>query len=466
MMEELHHYRRLRLTLEAQSAHAIHSGKGSLTHDVLVVRDGNGLPTIPGSSLAGVLRHRFAAIHGEDASNRLFGNQIGMSRLQVGWGLVHDSRNQPVEGLRENLQRDSILALLLEDTPLVRQRVRLNHLGSAADTGKFDVTLIPAGVRYTSWIGCWGDGSEEAAADWQALLDILQDGSLRLGHGTRTGAGQFRPVQLHEGHWDLRNTDQAGAYSARSRSRADTRGLKERVLQESTARNGITFTMQLKAESGWRIGGGESVLDGANKHEKDPDLLPMHERRICWEGNSARLDAPRYLLPASAIKGALRHRVAYHYRCIKGQFAGTLDSPDAENCEAVRQLFGYAERDQAQAGLLFIDDIHIQAAKTGVLMHNRIDRFTGGVQRGALFSEQVLWGTGITVRMHIPDDPRRDHIEPEARQALRLTLEDLARGWLPLGAAGSRGLGSFISEDGSQWSDKGAWINASQEASA
>lgn len=49
----------LKLVLEAQSAHAIHTGHGDTTHDSLIVRDANGLPTLSGSSLAGYLDINF-----------------------------------------------------------------------------------------------------------------------------------------------------------------------------------------------------------------------------------------------------------------------------------------------------------------------------------------------------------------------------------------------------------------------
>lgn len=91
-----------RVTLEALSAHGIHSGQGDTTHDVLLVRDANGLPALPGSSLAGVLRHAYREQHGQQAAGRLFGQlgpQAQPSWLSVSWGLVHDSLNRPCEGL-------------------------------------------------------------------------------------------------------------------------------------------------------------------------------------------------------------------------------------------------------------------------------------------------------------------------------------------------------------------------------
>lgn len=455
-----------RLTLEAQSAHGIHSGRGDATHDVLLVRDANGLPALPGSSLAGVLRHAYREQFGTRACNQLFGT-LGQdaqpSWLGVAWGLVHDSQDQPVEGLHNSGADDPVLSVLLDSKPLVRQRVRLNHRGSAEDRGKFDVTLIPAGVRYTTWLTYWCDGSEASAQHWQQLLSQLGSPTLRIGHGTRSGTGVFRVQALAGARWDLRTAEGRKAYCARPRSRATSHSLQPVALEGLQAPH---VELSLQAEAGWRIGGGERSL---NHHSKEPDLLPQHEMCVEWRNGKGALSDHYHLLPGSAIKGALRHRVAYHYRCLTGDFAGNSPA-EPETCSAVTALFGQADDDNASAGLLGFHDLQIHNSQTTTLMHNRIDRFTGGVMRGALFSEEVLWQTPLMLRIDLLQPQRLAAIEPAARSALQLSLEDLANGWLPLGASGSRGLGVFSdpSGQGPQWSDQGQWINsaASMEVSA
>lgn len=448
-----------RLTLQALSAHGIHSGQGDTTHDVLLVREANGLPAIPGSSLAGVLRHSFRSQYGAAATGQLFG-QLGSdarpSWLSVSWALVHDGGNQPCEGLLtpEELQ-DPLLQVLLDSKPLVRQRVRLDHTGTASDSGKFDVTLIPAGVRYTSWLGYWCDGSEESRQHWQNLLQLLSSQQLRLGHGTRSGSGLFSVSALSHARWDLRTAEGHAAYANRPRHRRQTQGLQ--TLAKDSPAEILQVVLQLESEGGWRIGGGERPL---TDYAKEPDLLPQHELLVQWNGDKASFDQHVHLLPGSAVKGAVRHRLAYHYRCLTGEFAGTGSSAQTEDCPAVSTLFGHATDDQGQAGLLAFHDIHLQGVRTGVLMHNRIDRFTGGVINGALFSEEVLWQTPLELRISVL--PGAESIEPIMRLALQRTLEDLANGWLTLGAGGSRGLGTFRSrnDQGPQWSDAGEWVNS------
>jgi CRISPR/Cas system CMR subunit Cmr4 (Cas7 group RAMP superfamily) len=458
-------YRMAQVTLQAITAHGIHSGQGDHTHDVLLVRDANGLPALPGTSLAGVLRHAFSEHHSEIAAARLFGQggeQAHPSWLTVAWCLVHDSNNQPIaEGLMDCGQ-DELLARLHEVKPVVRQRVRLNHRGAAQDNGKFDQTMIPAGVRYTGWMGYWCDGSPDSVEDWQSLLNLMGTRRLRMGHGTRSGAGQFEAIGLAQMHWDLRTDEGRNGYQARPRSRQDHSKLQPMAFEQVTP---LEVTLHLRAESGWRVGGGERSLQ---RHDKEPDLLPQHEPVVVWQGDRGVLQERWHLLPGSALKGALRHRLAYHYRCMTGEFAGMGAEPEAEHCPAVRELLGFSEKDEGRAGLLAFSDLHLSDALAGVMMHNRIDRYTGGVIRGALFSEELLWRTPLTLRIEVIDPHRHASVDSTMRQALQRTLEDLANGWLPIGAGGSRGLGVLLDQsgEGPQWSDAGAWIHGANEVNA
>ncbi len=484
MNVERSHFCLARVTLEARSAHGIHSGQGDVTHDVLLVRDANGLPAVPGSSLAGVLRSAYRHHVGAEQADRLFGcrnqgSQAGQaSFLTVGWALVHDSHDRPVEGLRPDAADDPLLAFLLNDKPLVRQHVRLTHTGTAEATGKFDITLIPAGVRYTTLIAYWCDGSDPSRLSWHNLLALLGSPELRIGHGTRNGNGSFEVIELLHQRWDLRSPSGREGYGRRPRSRTDRQGLEPAgntgpiepgALTPGSPPPGLQIRLDLVAEAGWRIGGGERSISGAN-HDKEPDLLPQHEIRVRWQGTQAGLDQTRqsyHLFPGSALKGALRHRVAYHYRCLTGEFAGTEPaSPSPEACPAVQQLFGHAEGDKGVAGVLGFHSLLLEDTQALQLMHNRIDRYTGGVINGALFSEEVLWQTRLELRIAIL--PGAERVEALAWQAFERTLEDLAEGWLPLGANGSRGLGVFTSIDnqGAQWSDQGQWISLRRNAAA
>lgn len=462
MISSRPHYYLLKVVLEAQSAHAIHTGHGDTTHDSLVVRDANGLPTLSGTSLAGVLRHQYHQQFGQQNAKALFGYAKGAdgqnSWLNVAWGLVHNSQNQPQEGLQtEDQLNDPILQKLLDDKPIVRQRVKLNEYGTPHKNGKFDVTLIPAGTRYSTWISYWCDGSESSQAQWQDFVDLLQHHPLRIGQGTRNGYGLFQLKHLYQTRWDLTTVEGREGYAQRPRQRTSNIGLTEIPLQKNS--NAVRAILNLQAEAGWRVGGGELFLE----ESRLPDLLPMHERKIEWyQDRGVFTEKDLYLLPATAIKGALRHRIAYHYNCLTDVFAEDSSDIHTDDNLAVKTLFGFTKDQEAQAGILSLQDVYLSEQKSQTLVHNKIDRYTGGVIRGALFSEQVLWQSQIAIQLDILQPQK--NIESNIKQALALSLEDLAQGWLPLGASGSRGLGIFTDQAGTrvQWSDQQQWIEAGE----
>jgi CRISPR/Cas system CSM-associated protein Csm3 (group 7 of RAMP superfamily) len=454
------------LVLEALTPHGIHSGHGDATHDVVLLRDANGLPAIPASSLAGVLRHLYEALHGEEETRLLFGyvdGEVGQpSALTFTWGLVHDSQNVAREGIRSDVATDPILQFLAQDKPLVRQRVRLNERGAASGTGKFDTTHIPAGARYSFFVSFWSDGSEVHEARINNLLALLHTPGFRLGHGTRSGQGAFVVQSMYAGCWDLRTQDGRDSYRNRSRQRRAAGNL-EPIRVDSGQNSGLTITLQLQAEAGWRIGGGELSFSALNEQNRTPDLLPQSETIINWDAaHMASLKHQQAVVPASAIKGALSHRVAYHYRCQQKEFADDGDNELSQDCEAVKCLFGYAETgavdDAGKAGRIIINDLYLNSPDHARQMHNRIDHFTGGVMNSALFEEELLWQTSLCIEMHILEAAT---IPRPVRKALLLTVEDLTHGWLPLGAGGSRGQGVF---NGSVMLSDSDWAASETEA--
>lgn len=465
----IYHY--AHIEFEALTPHGFQAGKGDSTHDVLLMRDPNGLPCIPATSLAGVLRHLYGQQYGRAAENKLFGYAEG-DQGQPSWvafttALVHDSQNKAVEGLRDDIETDAVLSFLVRSKPLVRQRVRLTEKGAAADTGKFDTTLIPAGVRYSAFAGYWSDGSSEAEASWTQLLNLLSSHRFRLGHGTRSGSGAFKINQLHTNRWDLATPEGQQGFCQRSRRRACSKGLVPQPLHALTE-PALTIKIALQAEAGWRIGGGETSLSTSNEDGRLPNLLPQNEKRISWQHNKAIIEENIPVIPASAIKGALSHRFAFHYRCLTAEFVNRLETKmltPNNQCPGVQKVFGYVAEGEpdseakAQAGLLLIDDLYLKSPTVAQQLHNRIDHFTGGVIDGALFAEELLWQTQFTLELTLLQAERLD---AHCKQALKLTLQDLAQGWLPLGASGSRGQGTFLGTGAIEWSDS-AWSKDDQQ---
>lgn len=455
-----------RVVLETETPLSISEGHGDGLLDNQIVRDANGLPGLPGSSSAGALR---SMVHKCDAAlaQSLFGSAIGdsdhetASRVHVSWGCLHDSNDQPVEGLllgkdaQARMQQDPLLADALKDAPIKRERVRINHLGCAAGQGLFNRVALTAGHRFSFELSFRHAGEESQA--WQQLLSLLVDPAFRLGGGTRSGFGALKLVRIHHSSFDLSSREDLQRLGALSPSIGDVSGLTP--LRLPTPPSALVCQLTLAPCDYFRIGQGFEPLESADENE--PKLIPISEQRVQWRDNQGALQERKVLLPATALKGAIRHRLAYHDRVLAKCFADINPPEDweAEANQAVRNLFGFASdqddnKDLSHCGHVVLDDLFLDQVSVLHMTHNVIDAYTGGVRKHLLFSEEVVGcKSPITLKLTILDGAQ---VAPRTRDALQRTLCDLVEGRLALGSGSGRGLGFFTGT--MTWSDGGRWI--------
>ena len=500
-------YRIARIVLESRTPLSIGTGRADGGYDSELLRDANGLPAIPGSSLAGVLRALWVREHGSEQANALFGyqqgNQGGASALEVSWGCLHNAKDKAVQGRVkwEDLKKDALLGKVLQQAvaPVARDRVRIHHRG-AADTegrGKFDRSVLPAGHRFTVELSLWDNDREDHKGNWEEVLKLFSHPLFRLGGGTRAGLGVMDVLRLHEGSFDLREHKGREHFTTLSRDLNDVNALSDKDVKSryevSNWQDLTTMDIALEPEDYWRIGQGDPEdlkEDAANqrptsdKDKKPPDMLPRLEARVKWMNGKGEYGDQQLLVPASSIKGVLAHRTAFHANRLGGKWAGKghltadrLKTYDKSTDEPhVQALFGHAKEDsekegkrsgnKGQAGCVLIDDVYVTFKESDLdnMMHNVIDRFTGGVREHLLFEEQVVRGKDIQLRIVI--DTKRLAAEKKviALQAFKLALRDLTSGRLAVGAASGRGHGFFTGKY--TWKGEASHMDAQQSISA
>ncbi|MFB1487669.1 MULTISPECIES: RAMP superfamily CRISPR-associated protein [unclassified Thiocapsa] len=481
-----------RFTLEARTALSIGTGGPDGIYDHPIVRDANGLPMIPGTSLAGVLRALTAAVGGDDIVNNLFGWQASVrgapSCVEVAACALQDSAGRPIEGLlldaadRTRLATDRLLrdALATQNDPLFRDRVRLTHRGVAAKNSKYDRGLLAAGHRFSGEIRLWSEAKDDH--HWSSLLDLLAHPLLRLGGATRAGMGAMALRALHVGVFDLREPSNVAAYRKLGSRLHDLKGLDpypiDALSQDDDTR---ILSIELTPRDFWRFGQGNQSLAG--QRDKVPDLLPMVEPIITWSpSGQAQVSARLALVPGSSIKGALAHRTAFHWNALNQRYVDDLPETTiatwdkSDDCDGVREIFGYAKGKQSdsdrkpeesgQAGHLIIDDVYVDLPEQAIqhhiqtMIHNSLDRFTGGVRNRMLFTEELVYRCPIPLRITLL--PGIDTTEAKARRAFSRAVRDLCDGRLSLGAGTTKGHGSFsgVLDDTTR-----GWLDAQEDAS-
>jgi CRISPR/Cas system CMR subunit Cmr4 (Cas7 group RAMP superfamily) len=469
-MSTLAHFYIARLVLENETPLSIGANGSDGVFDLRLVRDANGLPAIPATSMTGVLR----SLYGHD-KYQPFGFQNSKegqsSFVQVSWAHITDSHGKYVHGLETDTHKltdDPLLKLAYDtiSTPIFRDRVSINHKGVAKNTGKFDRSILPAGFRFVCEISLWSD--KENDERWHKLIGLLQHPMFRLGGNTRSGLGKMKLQQIFSRSYNLTTVDDRTAFISLSRRLDDTTGLINSLNQLQTLEHGlVTATLTLKPEGFWRIGGGN--ISHKKADDKEADMLPKTEVRVVWEGSKPLIQQNKQeplLIPATSIKGALSHRIAFHDNCLNARWADDLlaENVDEASNSLVQQVFGYAKDSKnststsGQIGHVLIDDVYLTHQDFGVQMHNCIDRFTGGVREHMLFSEELSWKSQQPITINITFNKYKlSELNQTQKTAILRALNDLCEGRLALGGGSNKGHGFM--KGTCKWLGDGAWIS-------
>ena len=136
-----------RIKIEATTPLFVGSGSASLITDSLVLKDHNGLPMIPGTSLAGVLRHSLEDFSSDKNTwNNVFGFQ-GKENDGLGSRIIVSSAYMVVDD--DKVAEEFVSAIRPEiiqkfNKLPTRQHVRITEKGVAADKGLFDNEVVYA----------------------------------------------------------------------------------------------------------------------------------------------------------------------------------------------------------------------------------------------------------------------------------------------------------------------------------
>lgn len=492
------HRQLARIVIEAETPLIIGSGEKSITTDSLIMLDVNGFPYIPGTSLAGVLRHYYESIDITHDNSKVENDLFGFQTFEKGEGsrliftdaklVGHDS--QVIDGLEHIdllTQKDEAFYSLFKELP-IRQHTRINHKGVVKNSGKFDQQVIYKGTRFCFEIEFLSEKAMDLSSDdcpMKSLFDILYAPEFRIGGGTRKGFGKIKVVDLDCVDLDLCVESQRKHYLEKSsalsldfwNTKFENRvRMSDFVADLDKSTQWLHYQLELKPD--------DFYLFGAGFGDDEVDAVPVDSTIIEWHGGKASPSKRNHwLIPGSSVKGAIAHRVAYHYNKLAGHFADQLstDAYDklAENNFAVNALFGTNGTNSAsnRRGHVMVSDVFIPKKEPNakansertdehIFNHVKIDGFTGGGIDGALFSEKAVYGKKQTIHLDIMLDIKsledaadlkalRVECEKEGLgdeihfdetffiKAFEATLNDLCTGLLPLGGCVNKGYGCF-----------------------
>lgn len=468
--------------------------KAQSTQVTALMRDFNDLPTIPGSSLRGVLRALYAEIHGEAEADRLFGHEDagGLGRaglISFSWAAVHDGSNEAVTGLR-TLEgcNDEVLSILRRDAPLYRDRVALNIRHSVDEHKKFGRIAVPVGTRFSLEMSA--RGGEEIRALMIRVANMLRHPDLRLGGAGAAGYGRIRLVSASYHALDPGEPEDL----RKLRETPPSVPLEQKLFEGNEcpppASRATRAILQLEFCDGVRVGG--RMPDDAGEDAFHKQWI-LREEVLSYDGREDAQIKEFYPLPATAIRGPFAHRMAFHANRAAGKLIDVdemlaLDGKErnarlaemSARPEALRHFLGHAKERQGDsngqetgaASCLMVDDSWFEwregAERIRNFTHVSIDRFTGGArdQTGVLFEEEMLVRPEATVTLVIPPGPdsEKDGVDGwaiDVVQSFLAALRDLTTGRLPVGA---RSLGICTGRVAWSGPAAAAWKKAAETA--
>ena len=319
--------------------------------------------------------------------------------------------------------------------------------------------------------------SESVKKLLEVIVDVLTSGAVCLGGRTGSGQGTIQVIEPK-----LRRTGKttdAGALTA-----------PEDVLDALIGEDeeGTPIPLEL---GGWSLGepariritwwsptgifvAEDEKLTKQRKAQKEAEnrkkgideevhevVYPLRDPSVAW-------DEAQLLIPGTSIRGALRSRASRIARTVLAarDELSTFTSHDlheqiAAEPNLVRYMFGSTEY---RGAVTVHDCLSSDPGKCIEVTHNAIDRWTGGVIDGGLFTEAVYLGTHwepITIDIDLrqllnnieaekgPEDreqskPTHADYAHAAYVLLGLVLAELSAGTLPLGSRSTRGLGQVV----------------------
>lgn len=438
------------IEIEALTPFSIGSGEWNSITDSIVSRDANNLPYIPGTAIAGIIRHQI----GENLiTSKIMGENSNGSKLIVSSAHLVIDNKKVADFLDHEYRHDSYLSNFYA-LP-IRQNVKIDEFGTATKGGKFDQEIVFRGTRFYFELELQHfDNDKIDISDFEIIIKAITNNSIRIGAGSRKGFGEYKVNSIDSVILNLENDKHLNLYLEKSSSLNNHNWwklIKESLIEDINAQLFLRdirwreYKFKLKPENFFLFSSGFGT--------DYTDISPLKESYILWDETSkpALIEHNCIVIPATSIKGAISHRLAYNYNKLNNIFSDKIEDDQIENYigeknPAVKAVFGCSGdggKVSAEIGKVQISDIMIENDKFSekILNHVKIDSFTGGAISGALFNESVVYmeeAFNLTIRIN-EDIFKNEEIRP----ALEKTLEEFGNGLIPLGGGTNRGLGFF-----------------------
>lgn len=522
-------FTRYELTIPVELTSELHIGGVDAVPDrdgegtvIRFCRNGLGEPTIPGRSIRGAVRAACNVLWEERKLKDDPSGVFSETNWKSLWGedLAHHDGSSPDDVLPVRRSALTFHAVSFPEyknsasgeSPLPRRHgVGIDRTtGAASDGALYEHEFLPRGTACTIRITAEGrddekmrreqsDGipgpasSESVKKLLEFIVDVLTSGAICL--GGRTGSGQGTIQVIGPKLRRTGKTTDAGALTTPADVLDALIGEDEEGTPIPLELGGWSLEEPARIKITWWSPTGIFVAEDEKltkqrkaaqeaENKKKGIEEEVHEVVYPLRDPSEKWEKAQLLIPGTSIRGALRSRASRIARTVlaaKNELS-TFASHDlheqiAAEPNLVRYMFGSTEY---RGAVTVHDCLSTKRGKRIEVTHNAIDRWTGGVIDGGLFTEAVYLGTkwqpitididlrqllnnieaekgpeddGTTVGADEAEDSSVEREQPKPTHAdyahaayvlLGLVLTELSAGTLPLGSRSTRGLGQVV----------------------
>lgn len=392
------------VTLKLLSPLSVGNGENRFS-DSDVIKNGNGEYFVPGTSLAGAFRNYLEEKDDEQGLMGFEKNTDGVESGKMSQIFISDLffNKPPTVSIRDGVQ--------LSTNKTVLNKFDMQVIETSA-TGTFNLEYI---LR---------KGETDNSRKIDDLIFGLQNGDIRLGSKKNRGFGRVEVLQIKEQSFTAASlkeyiqflgTNNANRKYAKSNSFIDWQ--KDRIHPETKY---YSFNLPLKQNGGISI----------RRYSAEPDH-PDFEHLTCGPNKDP-------VIPGSSWNGAIRSASVKILQQL-------LPENDAESI--VNDWFGVVDptnnKVAKQSSVVFGESI-ISGAEGMPVTRTSIDRFTGAVVNGALYTEYSYFGGTTELTFMV----KKDASDSEALVGLMLLIcQAIQEGYIPVGGQTAIGRGVF-SENG------------------
>ena len=363
--------------------------------DCDILLDGRGVPFIPGSSIAGVLRDKLPK---EDDKKRLFGDvEISTGKSTASKILVNDGITESVNPYIS-----------------VRHGVGLDEWGTTIKGAKYDFQIAEVVEPFLSVLECDFDNQEDIVLMDKLLSDIAKNG-LMVGARTRRGYGHLDCVikrKIFEFPTEIDEWLEFNSFDKEAFDSAEDFNPIE--VDDNTINIEILFNLDGNFITSVKEANAVVREDGTN-----PDNVTLKN-----------IDG-KPVIPGTVWAGAFRHHMISIIKDVPGI---------AISEKEINRMFGKGDNpsDSTRSLILFNESV-IEGGEPIVTIRNSIDRFTAAPTNGHLFVNESWHGGSSILSMRI----EKGKVNKELLNILSVAIMDLSNGLLPIGGGAGIGKGTI-----------------------